>query len=227
MDTWTHLDPSPYLDLYTDVTSPVKRLTRAERQAQTRGALLDAAIELFIERGTDATSIEDVVGRAGFTRGAFYSNFSSKDELFLDASRRFLEQLHAAARGAGTVEPEGGEAMRARFVRLRSVTRDAGSVFLAEMVLYALRHPELVEPVAELRQWQLPPAEAFARGNLANAGIADVDDAFVTQLANITQALTFGLHFIELVDKTIGAEEAAATAMRLIMRGLVAERAER
>lgn len=218
-----HQHSTLYLDTFADVTSPVKRLTRAEKQAQTRDALLDAAIDLFIERGAEATSIEDIVARAGFTRGAFYSNFASKDELFLDASKRFLDQLHAAARGDGSFESDGGDAMRARFVRLRSVSRDAASVMLAEMVLYALRHPDLIAPVGELHRGQLPPAVAFARSNIMNAGVSDVEDGFVTRLANITQALTFGLHFIELVDKEIGAEDAAATAMRLMLRGLAAE----
>ena len=208
----------------TDVTSPVKRLTRVERQAQNREALLDAAIDLFVERGVVATSIEDVVSRAGFTRGAFYSNFDSKDELFLDAAHRFFDQLHAAAGGDSNVEAEGGDAMRERFVRLRATTRDAGSVFIAEMVLYALRHPDLIAPVAKLRQGQLAPVEVFARANVANLGLADVEDPLVTQLANVTQALTFGLHFIELVDRKVGAEDAAATAMRLMLRGLAAER---
>lgn len=49
----------------------------------TRARLLDAAAEVFAEVGLDAASVEAVCERAGFTRGAFYSNFASKDELFL------------------------------------------------------------------------------------------------------------------------------------------------
>ncbi|QLD11249.1 TetR/AcrR family transcriptional regulator [Microbacterium oleivorans] len=49
----------------------------------TRARLLDAAAEVFGEVGLDAASVEAVCDRAGFTRGAFYSNFASKDELFL------------------------------------------------------------------------------------------------------------------------------------------------
>src|SRR5438105_2842106 len=74
-----------YLDTMTHVATPVKRLTRQEQQERTRVALLDASIALFIERGIEATTIEDVVAAAGFTRGAFYSNFESKEELFIEA----------------------------------------------------------------------------------------------------------------------------------------------
>ncbi|TDP28408.1 TetR/AcrR family transcriptional regulator [Nocardia ignorata] len=61
-----------------DATNPVKR-----RRGVTRQRLLDAALEVFAERGFGNSSVEHVCERAGFTRGAFYSNFSSMEELFL------------------------------------------------------------------------------------------------------------------------------------------------
>ncbi|HEX8123597.1 MAG TPA: TetR/AcrR family transcriptional regulator [Solirubrobacteraceae bacterium] len=60
------------------------RMSRAESQARTRQALLDAAGQVFVERGLHRSSVEAIVERAGFTRGAFYSNFSSKEELFAE-----------------------------------------------------------------------------------------------------------------------------------------------
>ncbi|MCV2393725.1 TetR/AcrR family transcriptional regulator [Actinotalea sp. M2MS4P-6] len=53
------------------------------RRARTRERLMDAAFEVFAEVGVAASSVEQITERAGFTRGAFYSNFSSKEELFL------------------------------------------------------------------------------------------------------------------------------------------------
>lgn len=53
------------------------------RRQETRARLLDAAMLVFSEEGFQAASVESVTQRAGFTRGAFYSNFSSKEELFL------------------------------------------------------------------------------------------------------------------------------------------------
>jgi AcrR family transcriptional regulator len=55
----------------------------SRRREQTRARLLDAAHEVFAEVGMDAASVEMICDRAGFTRGAFYSNFESKEELFL------------------------------------------------------------------------------------------------------------------------------------------------
>lgn len=56
--------------------------TQAERSETTIGELLDAAEALFTEQGYSATSIEDIVRRAGVTRGALYHHFDSKATLF-------------------------------------------------------------------------------------------------------------------------------------------------
>ncbi len=63
-----------------------------QRRPRTRAALLKAALEAFAEHGFQATTIEQVCARAGYTRGAFYSNFTSKDELFLELFDRHSEQ---------------------------------------------------------------------------------------------------------------------------------------
>lgn len=61
---------------------PVRR-TRSEAREQTRQRLLDAALEVLLEKGFAASSVEDIAARAGFTRGALYSNFADKDAVFL------------------------------------------------------------------------------------------------------------------------------------------------
>jgi AcrR family transcriptional regulator len=65
-----------------------KRLTRQDSREETRNNLLDAAQRLIATKGLDNASVEDIAAAAGYTRGAFYSNFSSKDELFLQLLRR-------------------------------------------------------------------------------------------------------------------------------------------
>ncbi|MEU5117030.1 TetR/AcrR family transcriptional regulator [Streptomyces longwoodensis] len=57
-----------------------KRVTR--RRVRTRARLLDAAFAVFAARGFGRVSIEEVCEAAGFSRGAFYSNFTTLDELF-------------------------------------------------------------------------------------------------------------------------------------------------
>jgi len=65
----------------TAAAAKPRRVTK--RRAETRQRLLDAALHVFSEEGFGKASVEDVCERAGYTRGAFYSNFVSLDELFL------------------------------------------------------------------------------------------------------------------------------------------------
>lgn len=62
----------------------------------TREALLDAAADLFAERGYQAASLDDIAEAAGFTRGAIYSNFDGKEDLFLSVMARRNDELLAA-----------------------------------------------------------------------------------------------------------------------------------
>ena len=68
------------------------------RRRETRTRLLDAAAEVFTEFGIQGASVERICTRADFTRGAFYSNFSSKEELFLALLEREYEQRAAQIR---------------------------------------------------------------------------------------------------------------------------------
>src|SRR5918911_418249 len=67
------------------------RLTRAEATAQTREQLLEAAERVFLERGFHAASLDAVAEEAGLTKGAVYSRFDSKADLFL----AFLDERNA------------------------------------------------------------------------------------------------------------------------------------
>src|SRR4051812_33700118 len=65
-----------------------KRLTREDSREQTTQRLLDAAQKLIARKGLDAASVENIAEAAGYSRGAFYSNFKSKDDLFIELLRR-------------------------------------------------------------------------------------------------------------------------------------------
>ncbi|HZU65008.1 MAG TPA: helix-turn-helix domain-containing protein [Novosphingobium sp.] len=82
----------------------MSRLTRSQSQEQTRQRLIDAARELFRRDGFAATSIDRIAEAAGYSKGAVYSNFACKEEIFLAALQaegaqsmaKLLEALHAA-----------------------------------------------------------------------------------------------------------------------------------
>jgi AcrR family transcriptional regulator len=60
-----------------------KRLTRDESREATRQAILEAAEASFIEHGYRKASLDEIADRAGYSKGAVYSNFDSKADLFL------------------------------------------------------------------------------------------------------------------------------------------------
>ena len=72
-----------------------ERWTRERRLEHTRNLLLDAAEEVFARKGLTGAALEDIAEAAGYTRGAIYSHFGTKEELFLavvDRQRqRFLD----------------------------------------------------------------------------------------------------------------------------------------
>lgn len=65
-----------------------KRLTRDESRDLTRQRLLDAAAVIIAKKGLASASVENIAERAGYTRGAFYSNFDSKTDLFIELLKR-------------------------------------------------------------------------------------------------------------------------------------------
>ena len=81
-------------------------MTRAERRAQTRAALLDAAARVFVDRGFAGASVEAIAAEAGYTRGAFYSNFATKEELFVALlQERGFELARSVARDSAGMTP--------------------------------------------------------------------------------------------------------------------------
>jgi AcrR family transcriptional regulator len=75
-----------------------KRLSREDSRDRTTQRLLAAAGKLIAKRGLSDTSLEDIAEEAGYTRGAFYSNFSSKGDLFSELLRRDHEATNAQLR---------------------------------------------------------------------------------------------------------------------------------
>jgi AcrR family transcriptional regulator len=88
------------------------RRTQAERSATTRAALLAAARTLFAERGFAGTGREEIVERAGVTRGAMYHHFASKEDLFREVYVQIEDELTAAIATAAMASADPMEQLR-------------------------------------------------------------------------------------------------------------------
>lgn len=141
----------------TDVTScevslpPGAPRASTRSRENTRARLLDAAAEVFAEVGLDAASVEAVCERAGFTRGAFYSNFDSKDQLFLELSARVSGERVDAVK-ARVAELDAAEALAfdpadafAIVEQILDISGDdrLGVLLMSEIRNHALRTPAL------------------------------------------------------------------------------------
>lgn len=98
-----------------------ERTVGLRRRAATRERLLDAARVVLASEGIQGASVEHICDQAGFTRGAFYSNFSSKDELLLALCERVSEdmfdKLRTAADPSAFAGLDAGEAIGVVFDR--------------------------------------------------------------------------------------------------------------
>src|SRR2546423_4931160 len=101
------------------------RLTRKEKQAHTRECLMKSAARVFARRGLQHASVDEVAQDAGFTKGAFYANFKSKEELFLAMlDERFEERLKQIDRVMSTTGEVTDQAREAGADFTRYMTAD-------------------------------------------------------------------------------------------------------
>lgn len=128
--------------------------TGTRRREQTRARLLDAAHAVFAEVGMDAASVETICERAGFSRGAFYSNFDSKHELFLALVTQLgeakLDEVDVRVRDLGSAGLADAGAM-VRQVAGASLGERLEPQLIAEIRTQALRDPNLA---AAYLAWQ-------------------------------------------------------------------------
>jgi AcrR family transcriptional regulator len=124
------------------------RLTRKQTQEQTRNRLLDAAAEAIFADGLSALSIRAVCEAAGYSQGAFYSNFSSRDDLLLALMERHIEEeaanLSTLITGMGRGDLEQDMQAIARWLAEHGETEEWSRIN-ADFKLHAQRDAEFAE----------------------------------------------------------------------------------
>jgi AcrR family transcriptional regulator len=123
--------------------------TRAQRQAQTRQELVDAAERFFTAQGFHATSLDAVAAEAGFTKGAVYSNFASKEDLFFAVYERRVDVRVAEVERTLAAAPTPLEGIERIIPRGdQPPASDGWMAVFFEFWAHVLRHPELRERFA-------------------------------------------------------------------------------
>src|SRR4051794_6473256 len=198
----------------------VARPTRAERQAQPRQALIDAAAEVVLERGYSGASVEAIAARAGYTRGAFYANFRSKQELFVEVLRQRVASVYTrlaedVAASPGAASPQDVAA------RLAGMQADPEGAWLfrlwLEVLAHAAREPSLTEVVAGF--WSTTRA-ASAQAIAAWAAAEGTElTAPAEVLATLSIAVDIGLAVQHFVDPEAVPLDLYEPAFAVLYRG--------
>ena len=132
-----------------------ERWTRERRLEHTRSLLLDAAEEVFAEKGFTTATLDDIAYAAGYTKGAIYKHFATKEDLFLAVSDRYWRRyFDNFAEVMSTASQIGARELDEIAERWRQLSRDRGAEHAAlghEFTLYLLRNPEARERVAAKR----------------------------------------------------------------------------
>ena len=123
--------------------TPTTRLSRDERRTQTRERLLDAAVEVFNRLGYVGASLEAVADAAGYTKGAVYSNFATKAELFRAVMER-TQGGRAADSEALLRERSLGEFidLMGRLIADQAANEESFDLLTVEFWLAAMRDPD-------------------------------------------------------------------------------------
>lgn len=199
-----------------------KRLTRDERKARTRAELIDAAARVVGRKGYHSATVDDIAAEAGFTKGAFYSNFVSKEDVFIelvaDRSRNWTIAVARAYEGEDPLPQrlrEGGQ------VLTRMVEEQVDWMLLtSEMLSQCVRDPPLRE--------RLAAAYEDCRQIISRA-IDRVEQDFGVQLpmpsdqvATLTMAMTDGFVFQRLADPRRLPAALLADGINVFLSGLMA-----
>jgi AcrR family transcriptional regulator len=180
---------------------PRGQFDRSARKAQTRTRLLEAAAQVYARRGFAGATLEEVASEAGFTKGAVYAHFGSKENLLLALVEEHLagqvvEQLELFDRERATWErPLAGSD---RWMESLGESPDRFRLFV-ELWTHAQRDETLRRRLAAaLRQLRVTFA-GFAAASAADAGIEAPPQA-AEQSANMMIGLGLGLGMLELTD---------------------------
>ena len=196
------------------MSRPRTRPTRDD----TRRALFAAATEVFAEHGVAGASIEQLAAAAGLTRGAFYSNFSTKEELAVAMLDDHLAVSQTHNRELLARHPDAAGFVDA----LRDDDRDdplhRNPLLQVELLLFVARTPALRPAVGEhLRVMRSLVGEIASSALRASGSTVDLPPE---QLGLVLVALEDGLRLHRIIDPDSTSPDAFVEALALLQRVL-------
>jgi AcrR family transcriptional regulator len=197
-------------------------LTPERRRALTRRHLLEAAGVVFARQGFHGATLDEVAATAGFTKGAVYSNFTSKDDLFLalleDRTERQLAVVSDVLAAAGHAAAEQFPLVSQLF-RGELFWDDEFATLYLEFVLYARRHPDAQTKLAERARRTRTMVQELIDAEYAALDLAPKYAS--ADIAAMSLALFGGFGLDRLVDPRAVSSETLDTTLTLLFEVLV------
>jgi AcrR family transcriptional regulator len=196
-------------------------LTPERRRQQTRDHLLAAAAQVFADRGFYGASLDEVAAVAGFTKGAVYSNFKNKEDLFLALFKanydREMDALRATLE-ASDVPPESRLSDFAALIGEQ--TRQPGNFGLLyqEFWLYAARNPAAREQLTRLEDENVRGIAQVLEAERKRQGMEPLESP--ERVARIIAVLFHGLGLLGVLQPDVADETLIETAITFVARGL-------
>jgi AcrR family transcriptional regulator len=200
---------------------PRGQFDRSARKAQTRAQLLEAAAQVYARRGFAGATLDEVASEAGFTKGAVYAHFGSKENLLLALLEEHLagqvvEQLELFDRERATWErPLAGSDSW-----MTSVGENPERFRLfVELWVYAQRDETMRERLATgLEQLRVTFA-GFAAASAADAGVESPPRS-AEQFANVMLGLGIGLGMLELTEPGVVSPALLGATISVLIRAM-------
>ena len=184
------------------MSKPRKRLTREESRAQTRATLMAVGRKHFIRYGLGGAVAEKIAEDAGYSRGALYSNFDGKEELFLAVIREEQDRRTEAFHSMFKEEPSAKERLRKMREAIADLVTDPDWIVLrAEFEAGALRNERIRQTFVEVHRKQVRDGGNLIR-NLAQSSDIHLGlkpNEFIMIILNLT-------HGLAVTQKILGAE---------------------
>jgi AcrR family transcriptional regulator len=208
----------------SQMSATLEPLTPERRRQQTREHLLAAAAQVFAERGFHGATLDAVASAAGFSKGAVYSNFKNKEDLFLallEASYSTEMQSLRDTLEASEVPPE---ARLADFLPVvlggagHGLTLEDWAVLYMEFALFAMRHPVAQRKLVEFDNAAIAGVAELITQERVRWGLKELESA--ESMARITQALFRGISLMRALDPGAVDEALLATALSFVTAAL-------
>jgi AcrR family transcriptional regulator len=176
-----------------------------EKTDVTRSRFLQAAEKIFARNGFEAAKLEEIAAEAGYTRGAFYANFGSKEDLFLALLEREISARIDRLRQhvANYKGPEKLRAMRDLWVEMCVDRR--WTLLALEFKLFAVRHPDVKARLAAMHRKLV-----YSGVDLLQQVVDDSGKKLTVsphEFATAFFSLSSGLTLAHMLDRTVMPDE--------------------